>query len=196
MYVRGNQEYGRNKFKKNNNGTITDEATGLVWTQTDSGKGLNWQQALKYAKNSTFAGYSDWRLPNVKELQSIVDYKRSPNTTKSPAIAPIFRLSSITNKSGQVDFPYYWTSTTHKRKKNGNAAAYISFGRALGWMRNRHTGKLSLLDVHGAGAQRSDPKSGKASSFPYGRGPQGDVIRIYNYVLLVRGGKTDMNPEY
>jgi len=186
IYVRGNKEYGKNKFKNNNNGTISDEATGLMWTQTDSGKGLNWQQALKYAENSKFAGYSDWRLPNVKELQSIVDYKRSPNTSGSPAIDPIFRLSSILNKSGWIEFPYYWTSTTHKRKKNGTTAAYISFGRALGWMKNRRTGKLTLLDVHGAGAQRSDPKAGKPSMYPYGRGPQGDVIRIYNYVLLVR----------
>lgn len=45
-----------------------------------------------------------------------------------------------------------------------------------------------LLDVHGAGSQRSDPKSGDPSRFPYGRGPQGDVIRINNFVRCVRGG--------
>ena len=42
------------------------------------------------------------------------------------------------------------------------------------------------LDVHGAGAQRSDPKVGNPADFPKGRGPQGDAIRIYNYVRLVR----------
>ena len=41
-------------------------------------------------------------------------------------------------------------------------------------------------DVHGAGAQRSDPKSGDPANFPTGRGPQGDAIRINNYVRLVR----------
>jgi len=45
-----------------------------------------------------------------------------------------------------------------------------------------------LLDVHGAGAQRSDPKVGDASQFPHGRGPQGDVIRIRKMVRCVRGG--------
>lgn len=45
------------------------------------------------------------------------------------------------------------------------------------------------MDVHGAGSQRSDPKAGDPSRFPYGRGPQGDVIRIYNFVRAVRGGK-------
>lgn len=43
-------------------------------------------------------------------------------------------------------------------------------------------------DVHGAGAQRSDPKTGDPAQFPHGRGPQGDVIRIFNFVRLVRGG--------
>ncbi len=41
-------------------------------------------------------------------------------------------------------------------------------------------------DVHGAGAQRSDPKSGDPNDYPTGHGPQGDAIRIYNYVRLVR----------
>jgi len=40
--------------------------------------------------------------------------------------------------------------------------------------------------VHGAGSQRSDPKSGNPADYPYGFGPQGDVIRIFNYVRLVR----------
>jgi hypothetical protein len=44
------------------------------------------------------------------------------------------------------------------------------------------------VDVHGAGSQRSDPKAGDPAMFPHGRGPQGDVIRIYNYVRLVRPG--------
>ena len=43
-------------------------------------------------------------------------------------------------------------------------------------------------DVHGAGSQRSDPKTGDPARFPHGRGPQGDVIRIDNFVRLVRGG--------
>jgi hypothetical protein len=49
----------------------------------------------------------------------------------------------------------------------------------------------TLMDVHGAGSQRSDPKSGDASRFPRGRGPQGDVIRIDNFVRCVRGLSTD-----
>lgn len=56
----------------------------------------------------------------------------------------------------------------------------MAFGRAMGVMQG------TWIDVHGAGAQRSDPKSGNPADFPIGRGPQGDAIRIYNYVRLVR----------
>jgi len=54
------------------------------------------------------------------------------------------------------------------------------------------SGNYTLMDVHGAGAQRSDPKVGDPANWPHGHGPQGDVIRIYNYVRLVRdaGGAT------
>jgi len=48
------------------------------------------------------------------------------------------------------------------------------------------SGHYRYTDVHGTGAQRSDPKVGDAKEFPHGRGPQGDVIRINNFVRLVR----------
>ena len=43
-----------------------------------------------------------------------------------------------------------------------------------------------LLDVHGAGAQHSDFKTGDISAYPLGKGPQGDVVRINDFVRLVR----------
>ena len=49
-----------------------------------------------------------------------------------------------------------------------------------------NSGNLQLVNVHGAGAQRSDPKEGDPADYPFGRGPQGDVIRIYNFVRCVR----------
>lgn len=91
----------------------------------------------------------------------------------------------------------------------GAAAMYVAFGTAGGWMlargmadgppggfggppgvgaRGSQTGDYHYVDVHGAGAQRSDPKTGDPLMFPHGRGPQGDVIRIFNFVRLVRGG--------
>jgi hypothetical protein len=187
-YVRGNPSYGKNNFEVDAvDGVVTDDATGLMWDRDDSGRGMDWKAALAWVAERNAAGYkghSDWRLPNAKELQSIVDYTRSPDTTNSAAIDPVFRCTAIRNEGGNEDYPFYWTGTTHLE----GGAVYVSFGRALGFMQNPRGGGYELMDVHGAGAQRSDPKSGDASLFPNGRGPQGDVVRIKNYVRCVRGG--------
>ena len=183
-YVRGNPDYGVNEFTNNGDGTIIDTATGLMWSESDSSKGMNWQEALEWIQQKNtenYLGYSDWRLPNAKELQSIVDYSRSPQTTGSAAVDPIFGVTSIIDERGETNYPFYWTCTTHMSEMSGgNAAIYIAFGEALGYM------KGSWIDVHGAGAQRSDPKSGDPGEYPTGRGPQGDAIRIYNFVRCVR----------
>jgi hypothetical protein len=199
-YVRGNPNYGKNDFHDNGNGTITDRATGLTWSKDDSGRGMNWQEALAWVQTKNrenFLGHNDWRLPNAKELQSIVDYTRAPrafNTAQQgPALAPIFQTSRLSDG----EYPFFWTSTTHLAgPMNGrrvSQAVYVTFGRALGYMPTPPFSRnYQLLDVHGAGAQRSDPKSGDPAAFPYGHGPQGDVIRIYNYVRLVRGGEAQL----
>jgi hypothetical protein len=183
--------YGVNDFVDNDDSTITDRATGLMWSKGDSPQGLNWQEALAWVQGrnaENYLGHGDWRLPNAKELQSIVDYTRSPDTNASAAIDPLFTCAGVTNEAGNADYPFYWTSTTHMSSTGVHAAGvYIAFGRAMGYMTAPWDPTLGAwLDVHGAGAQRSDPKEGNPADFPQGRGPQGDAIRIYNYVRLVR----------
>ena len=209
LCVRGNPGYGGNNFHSNGDGTVTDRATGLMWAKADSGRGMNWREALAWARQRNaerFLGRNDWRLPSVKELQSLVDYTRSPDATRSPAIDPVFDCTPITNEAHQVDYPFYWSGTTHGGLRGGAAAMYVAFGRAAGWMsprgpaggpgqfggppRSGQAGEYHYMDVHGAGAQRSDPKDGDPAAFPHGRGPQGDVIRIDNFVRLVRNNGT------
>lgn len=215
-FVRGNPAYGRNDFADNGDGTVSDRATGLTWTKADSGKGLDWGQALGWCQDLTLAGRSDWRLPNAKELQGIVDYSRSPSATNSAAIDPIFQITPITERDGSRNWPYFWTSTTHlDGPRQGDFAVYVAFGKAMGNVganmgmggpppmgpppmgmggpprgpmgMGGMGGPTTLLDVHGAGAQRSSPKSGDESRLPVGAGPQGDVLRIYNFGRCVRG---------
>jgi len=200
LYVRGNTNYGVNNFVDNGDNTVTDLDTGLMWLQNDSGTGYNWEGALDLCESLNFAGYDDWRLPNAKELQSIVDYTRSAFTHGTPAIDPVFNSTAITDEGGDTNYPFYWTGTTHASSTadSGGWAAYLSFGEALGWMEQPPgSGNYVLMDVHGAGAQQSDPKSGDPDDYPNGHGPQGDVVRIYNYVRCVRGpGGVDLNPQY
>ena len=122
--VRG-ESYGVNDFVDNGDGTITDQATGLMWAQADSGSGMDWEHALAYAQTqnaANYLGHSDWRLPNTKELQSLVDYTRSPGATDpanvGPAIDPLFSCTAITNEAGDADYPWYWTSTSANAQAN------------------------------------------------------------------------------
>ena len=203
---RGNTDYGTNNFVDNGDGTITDLATGLMWSQDDSGPQINpenptgdsgprsgmiWEDALAWVQqknDENYLDYNDWRLPNAKEMQSIVDYSRAPGATGSAAIDPIFNITQITNEAGDVDYPWFWTGTTHIHQGGGgSSAAYICFGRGMGYWDDQWE------DVHGAGCQRSDGKDGDFSGCTYvydgyyfGMAPQGDAARMYDYVRLVR----------
>ncbi|MGQ1890239.1 Lcl C-terminal domain-containing protein [Thermophagus sp. OGC60D27] len=174
--VRGDT-YGTNDFTENGDSTITDNATGLMWSQYDSDEGMNWADALAYAENSELAGYTDWRLPNIKELQSIADYTRSPTATDAdnvgPALNALFKCTQIINEAGNDDYPYYWSSTSayfSTASPGYYYAWYYAAGRAV-----NNEGD----DFHGAGAVRFDTKDEN--------GPAGeDAERYYNYVFLVR----------
>jgi len=198
-YVRG-ADYGNNIFTDNSDGTISDAATGLMWLQNDSGHfavgstndgSLLWEAALAWCEGLDYAQHTDWRLPNIKELQSILDYNRSPDTTNSAAIDPMFNITLLPNginSSGVANYPFFWSGTTHVEGGGGSHASYMAFGEARGYMNGE------LEDVHGAGAQRSDPKSGDPSIYTgVGFGPQNDVISIYNYARCVRGGQATLN---
>jgi hypothetical protein len=188
VYVRGNPNYGKNVFSDHGDGTVTDSATGRMWMQQDAGVGKNWEQALDYCENLEIAGHADWRLPAAKELQSLIDYTRSPGTTNSPAIDPVFNSTSITNEAGEEDYGYYWTSSTHlSHTSTGEQASYLSFGRAMGYFKGGGMTEKAWVDVHGAGSQKADYKDGNPSDYPEGHGPQNDAVRIFNMVRCVRG---------
>lgn len=178
--VRGNLSYGVNLFQNNNDGTISDLATGLMWQKNDSGSGMDWEHALAYAQtqnSANYLGHNDWRLPNAKELQSLVDYTRSPYATKAanvgPAINALFSCTSILNDGGKADYPYYWTSTSAMSMANGSypSAWYVAVGQA-----EDGNGE----NLHGAGAVRFDSKT-----VGTGAGEE----RVLNYVRLVRNSK-------
>lgn len=84
------------EFIDQGNGTIFDNQSGLTWQKSDDGITRTWQEALEYSESLTLASCTSWRLPNRKELRSIVD-----RSLRDPAIDPIF--NSYSDK--------YWTST-------------------------------------------------------------------------------------
>ena len=78
--VRG-PEQTEQVFTDNGDGTVTDEFTKLMWQQEDDNVQRFWEDALSYCEDLKQAGYTDWRLPNINEIESICD-----ETAHSPAI--------------------------------------------------------------------------------------------------------------
>jgi len=103
------------------NEVVTDHITGLQWqdnadakTITEYWAGVQWQEAKDYCAALELGGYSDWRLPNRKELEGLIDYGRT-----HPAINPVF-----------INIEYhYWSSTT--RAGDSDFAWAVSF--RYGW---------------------------------------------------------------
>jgi hypothetical protein len=178
--VRGEEDvYGVNDFTDNGDSTVTDNSTGLMWQQADDGNTYNWKDALAYAYSSELAGYTDWRLPNTKEIESIVDY----DATSFPAIDNVFSCTEITDETdnGTNGYGWYWSGTTHGDFKY--AANYVCFGAA--WSKEDSDATV-YYDWHGAGAQRADPKSGDPSDYDMSSINATDLVRITNFVRLVR----------
>ena len=77
-------------FVDNSDGTVTDTKTGLMWQQSDSGSAVNWNAAIYECETATLAGFEDWRLPTVNELQTLANY-----TLSGPAADTAFLPSTI-----------------------------------------------------------------------------------------------------
>ncbi|CAK0772067.1 exported hypothetical protein [Gammaproteobacteria bacterium] len=103
-------------FVDNGNGTVSDNNTGLMWAKcceglsgagcaTGSATPLEGTPAMSAARNSTLAGYDDWHMPNVKELQSLVDYGVSSPSINS-TFFPNFPSDVVWSNSPAVDANY------------------------------------------------------------------------------------------
>lgn len=115
-----------NHFTDNGDGTITDNLTQLIWQKTPNTSTQTWENALAYAETLSFAGATDWRLPNIKELQSLNDegvINPSVNAVFFPAIG-VHNYWSSTSLPNQTTKAWYWNTqfgiTTYDVKTNVN----------------------------------------------------------------------------
>ena len=118
--------YDKNDFVDNKNGTIADKATNLLWQQKDDGKPKVFKDAKKYCRKLNFAGRTDWRLPHLKELISVMDYHKfrpaideamfkevKPDFYWSSTLDPAFGTKSMSGIIGSTDgIPRAWAVET------------------------------------------------------------------------------------
>jgi hypothetical protein len=121
-------------YTDNGNGTVTDSGKGLIWQKCTAGQettlgncstgsavAYTWSSAITYCEGLTLGGRTDWRLPNINELRSIVDYaKTSAPTIDSIAFPNTWSFA-------------YWSSSTYAQNTilawsvyfvNGNVDSY------------------------------------------------------------------------
>ena len=90
------------------NDVVTDNLTGLIWIRLPDNDHRTWEEALTYSNNLSLCGYSNWRLPNINELGSII-HNGEPDT------AVWLNTSFITSPSFiGVESYFYWSSTTDR----------------------------------------------------------------------------------
>lgn len=110
----------KTRFKDNNDGTVTDPGTNLMWTQNANlpADQMLFYDAINYVESMNRGdvpnfGYTDWRLPELEELQSIMDY--TTYTTRGHGVTPGHPFTNVQlQKYG--DYPvgsvYFWVSET------------------------------------------------------------------------------------
>lgn len=123
-------------FTDNGDGTITDSITGLMWPKDGNSAGANngnvatQQQILAFITQlnlgTGFAGHTDWRLPNYKELSSIIDYNKS---------APTIYSEFVNIKANK-----YWTSSNSTVRAGLYRGWHVDFATA-------ETGQTNYTDV-------------------------------------------------
>lgn len=86
-------------FSDNGDGTVTDNLTNLVWAKTPAPDSMTWENALVFAENFSLAGQDDWRLPNIKELESLSDANIA-----NPSVNTVF--------FPEIGVKKYWSGTT------------------------------------------------------------------------------------
>ncbi len=120
--VRGGQNNAQtaaDSYKDNGDGTVTDTSTGLIWQKTGI-SGKTWEQALAYCESLNLASHADWRLPNAKELRSLVDATRS-----NPSISTTYFPDTAAS--------WYWSSTTSAYNTSNAWIVNFYFGDVDGY---------------------------------------------------------------
>lgn len=141
-------------FTNHENGSVTHLATGLMWQVCSAGQEwtdldacggdasqMSWSQALQYAeqinKTGGFAGHQDWRLPNIKELSSIIEYQ---------CHSPVINQSIFLNSTSVANRSAYWTSTVvQDGQDNFSWVVLFEDGRFDNELRFEHAAAVRLV---------------------------------------------------
>ncbi|MBL7814992.1 MAG: DUF1566 domain-containing protein [Saprospiraceae bacterium] len=162
------------QFTDLGNNTIRDNLTGLIWQKTPNPDTLTWENALQYAENLSLGGASDWRLPNIKELQSISDV-----AIVTPSVSTTFFPT--------IGIKKYWSSTTLTNQPTRAWYLNTQFGITTYDLK---TLRLAVLCVRGSSGNTTalkDPLSSVPLFFKTYPNPSSSEITL-DFAQITEGG--------
>ena len=118
MIITGSLLLQAQLYRDDNTNIVRDTVTSLQW-QDNGYPNKKWNDAIDYCSDLSLGGYTDWRLPNINELQTLVDY-----TKTNPALSNVFAYGTGGG--------YCWSSTTSVRS-NGERAWFVDFSYGEVW---------------------------------------------------------------
>ncbi len=119
------------RYVDNGDGTVTDAKTGLMWAATDNGEPINWKDARSYCQNYSAGGHTDWRMPNLTELESLFNPKAKNKRG--------YHINKLIETSAQS----IWASDTRGYKA---ARFNFTYGQKY-WIRQYYSGPTRALPV-------------------------------------------------
>lgn len=127
----------RNYTRDNDKKIVIDNTTGLIWQDDNDAKTVTktWEAAKRHCQNLILGGYTNWRLPTIKELQTLLDFsKYAPSIDgEFQNVNTLYSYWSFTNNVGDTFYAwfvnFYYGNSRNYRKTNNGYVRCVSFGQ-------------------------------------------------------------------
>src|SRR5688572_20324091 len=169
------------RFVDKGDGTVVDTCTGLQWQQTTGAQTVTWCEALAYCEGLSFAGHDDWRLPNVRELESLVDYGRN-----APPLDPVFTVAGHISSWSSTGLVSNTASAWHVVFAGGNGGGVLAASPKSNRFSARAVRAGAAVGQEGGGV--CAPENGDVNGD--GKIDLGDPIMVLGHLFL--GGPTEL----
>jgi hypothetical protein len=124
------------RFELQDDGSVKDQQTGLIWAPQDNGAGITWLNALTYCKNYSLGNHKDWRMPTAEELATLYG-----NSRKNKGKEDKYIVDLVTD-SIRITSPWVWTS---RRLPNKKAQVFgFNYGNTRMFFRGKGMNKRAL----------------------------------------------------
>jgi hypothetical protein len=110
-----------------NDGTVIDTKSKLMWMGRDNGNALSWPDAKKYAQDAHEAGYSDWRLPALTEIEALYDKEKTRKTHCQSAVDDLGAAADDVHLTQMIHLSCVRVWTSQERSDKAGSATVFDF---------------------------------------------------------------------